>query len=62
MFNEQEIKFQCPYCFQFISFLVEELYGNQDYIEDCEVCCNPIRIQYETNEDEISSFSVDKAY
>jgi hypothetical protein len=61
MFNEHEIEFQCPYCAQFITFLVESLYGNQDYIEDCEVCCQPIRIHYTTSDGEVENFSVDRA-
>lgn len=25
--------------------------GGQTYIEDCEVCCNPITVSYEVDED-----------
>ena len=39
--------FTCPYCWQNISFLIEEIEGNHTYIEDCEVCCNPIEIDYQ---------------
>ena len=34
--------FQCPYCFEEISMLVDPSVRNQEYVEDCEVCCNPI--------------------
>nr|WP_299072969.1 CPXCG motif-containing cysteine-rich protein [uncultured Allomuricauda sp.] len=34
--------FQCPYCWEEISFLLDTSVSNQTYIEDCEVCCNPI--------------------
>ena len=44
---ESENFLTCPYCGQQVSMLLEELYGAQTYIEDCEVCCNPIQIQYE---------------
>lgn len=30
----------------------------QDYVEDCEVCCNPLHIRYEADEDGIASFDV----
>lgn len=30
--------------------------GMQEYIEDCEVCCKPIQIQYEANGLEVVSF------
>lgn len=35
--------FQCPYCWQNISMLLDPT-TNQTYIEDCEVCCQPIQI------------------
>lgn len=46
MIGEEEVFFQCPYCWQSISMVVESNYSNQQYIEDCEVCCNPIEISY----------------
>ncbi len=36
--------------------------GPQVYVEDCEVCCNPIQLTYETSGDKIRNFSVNKAY
>ena len=41
--------------------LLEELYGAQVYVEDCEVCCNPIQISYQINEDEGIDLEVSKA-
>ncbi|MDT0293514.1 CPXCG motif-containing cysteine-rich protein [Mesonia ostreae] len=35
--------FQCPHCWEEISMLLDRSV-NQTYIEDCEVCCNPIEI------------------
>jgi hypothetical protein len=43
---EAEQFFDCPYCWQRISMLIEPNQGTQSYIEDCEVCCNPIQIRY----------------
>ncbi len=28
----------------------------QKYVEDCEVCCNPIEISYTTENEELASF------
>ena len=36
--------FQCPYCWEEISMLLDTSIRKQTYIEDCEVCCNPIEI------------------
>lgn len=63
MFNENEIFTACPYCYQSISFLVEDLYGAQSYVEDCEVCCQPIEIKYQINDSrQITNFQAEKAY
>lgn len=32
----------CPYCGEAIEMLVELTIGDQAYIEDCSVCCQPI--------------------
>ncbi|MXV37409.1 CPXCG motif-containing cysteine-rich protein [Flavobacteriaceae bacterium Ap0902] len=36
--------FICPYCWESISMLIDASVSEQQYIEDCEVCCNPIEI------------------
>lgn len=36
--------FQCPHCWEEISMILDQSISNQTYIEDCEVCCNPIEI------------------
>jgi transcription elongation factor Elf1 len=49
--------FNCPYCAEEISMILEMLYGSQRYIEDCQVCCQPIEIEYQvTSELALSSF------
>jgi hypothetical protein len=40
----EEHFFQCPYCWEEISMLFDSSVNNQTYIEDCEICCNPIEI------------------
>ena len=37
--------FQCPYCWETISMLLDTSVVEQVYIEDCEVCCHPIQSQ-----------------
>jgi transcription elongation factor Elf1 len=53
----EEYYFNCPYCWQEISMLVDLSSGGQSYIEDCEICCNPIAIAYTTEDDTINSWS-----
>ena len=44
--QEIEYYFTCPYCGAPISFLLDLTFHQQQYIEDCEVCCNPIEISF----------------
>lgn len=49
--------FQCPYCWEEISFLLDTSEHFLEYIEDGEVCCNPIEIMATFQNNELLSFS-----
>jgi hypothetical protein len=57
---EEEYFFDCPYCWQEISMLIDPYSGDQTYIEDCEICCNPIEISYEVLDNVVISFEAKK--
>ena len=38
--TEQPIS--CPYCGEMITILVDDSLPEQQYVEDCQVCCRPI--------------------
>ncbi|MFL0810941.1 MAG: CPXCG motif-containing cysteine-rich protein [Agarilytica sp.] len=40
-----ESDIQCPYCGESVSILVEPIEDEQQYVEDCHVCCAPILIR-----------------
>jgi transcription elongation factor Elf1 len=48
--------FTCPYCGEQISMILDLSVRRQTYVEDCEVCCNPIQISYTAEGDSLSSF------
>jgi Cysteine-rich CPXCG len=52
----KEHYFQCPYCWETISMLLDNSYNNQSYIEDCEVCCHPIQVKFQIENDTIIQF------
>ena len=54
-----EYFFQCPYCWEEISMLIDVSQSSQSYIEDCETCCNPIQIIVQTENHEILSFQAE---
>ena len=41
----QEHWINCPYCGEAISVLIDCSVAEQDYIEDCQVCCRPINFE-----------------
>ena len=51
-----EHSFTCPYCGEEISMVLDLSVRRQSYVEDCEVCCNPIEISYSVQGDALGSF------
>jgi hypothetical protein len=41
----------CPCCGELIELIVDCSAGDQEYIEDCEVCCNPMALFLTLDED-----------
>lgn len=55
----EEYFFQCPHCWEQISMLIDTSQNHQSYIEDCEICCNPIQLTVTTENQEISNFQAE---
>jgi len=53
-----EHNFQCPYCWKEISMLLDPSITYQVYIEDCEVCCNPIEVSVQFKNNELENFQI----
>ncbi len=51
--------FQCPYCWEEISMILDESEPHQTYIEDCEVCCNPIEVSVYFEDGELTGFEAE---
>ena len=51
--------FTCPYCWEEISVLLDSSAAHQEYVEDCEVCCNPILIRCSFIDGGLVEFSAD---
>lgn len=56
---EIEHFFNCPHCWQTISMILDLSVAEQNYVEDCEVCCNPIQISYTAESFELIDFSAE---
>lgn len=55
----KEHYFTCPYCWESISMLLDNSISKQQYIEDCEVCCNPIQVNVLFVNSELLDFQAD---
>lgn len=44
-----ERKVQCPFCGEVIEILIDCSVPYQNYIEDCQVCCQPINFDVTVN-------------
>ncbi len=55
--------FLCPYCYAQISMLLDASISEQSYVEDCEVCCNPIQVSFavDAGSETVLSFEAVKA-
>ncbi|MBJ7879040.1 CPXCG motif-containing cysteine-rich protein [Gelidibacter salicanalis] len=53
----EEHFFQCPYCWEEISMLIDYSVPQQSYVEDCEVCCNPIQISVSISSNTVDYFN-----
>lgn len=56
-----ERRISCPYCAEYMEVVLDLSAGSQSYIEDCQVCCQPMQISFEADEDELHGLQVDRA-
>ena len=50
-FDLDEHRIDCPYCGEAITVMVDTSAGDQEYIEDCQVCCRPINFRVDLDAD-----------
>jgi hypothetical protein len=53
-----ERRIRCPFCGESISILLDPSGGDQSYVEDCQVCCQPMQICFEVTDDECTNLRV----
>ena len=50
----ETVRMYCPYCGESIEILVDGSIAQQNYIEDCPVCCRPMELSITLDGDEVS--------
>jgi len=53
-----ERRVSCPFCGEAISILLDPSDGEQSYVEDCQVCCQPMQINFEVTDGEFTNLQV----
>lgn len=56
-----DCRIRCPYCAEPMEIVLDLSAGDQSYVEDCQVCCQPMQVTFETEQGELLTLSVDRA-
>ncbi|MCI0998028.1 CPXCG motif-containing cysteine-rich protein [Pseudomonas sp. ICMP22404] len=43
--------YDCPYCGEEVETTVDLSGGDQEYVEDCQVCCRPIKFRLQVHDE-----------
>jgi len=46
----ESVLIQCPYCWETLDISVDPSVAEQEYVEDCQVCCQPILLHVTIDE------------
>ncbi|MBI1386821.1 MAG: CPXCG motif-containing cysteine-rich protein [bacterium] len=55
----EEVFFTCPYCWSCISVLIDVSIYDQQYVEDCEICCRPMHIEARSDGEMVIDFNAE---
>ena len=54
-------RIRCPFCSERMDIVIDPSAGSQSYIEDCQVCCQPMQISFTVDGDDVFGPEVDRA-
>lgn len=56
-----ETRIICPYCAEPMEIVLDLSGGSQSYVEDCQICCQPMLIGFDVDGDQLQGLQVDRA-
>lgn len=56
-----ERRISCPFCATSMEIVLDLSGGSQSYVEDCQVCCQPMQISFDVDDDQPRGLQVDRA-
>lgn len=59
---EESILVNCPFCGESFYTFVDLSAGNQDYTEDCQVCCRPIVMHIQVKKGRVLRIDCNREY
>ncbi len=54
----EETRVTCPHCWEEITLTLDLSVPAQDYVEDCPVCCHPLRILVSAEDGELTGIEI----
>lgn len=61
MAGTEEASVECPYCGETIVVVVDTSAAEQEYVEDCSVCCRPIEFTVTCEDGEVAEVLAEKS-
>lgn len=58
---EESLLFCCPHCLQHSACTISLISGRQEFVEDCQICCEPIQFLVEVRDGEVTRMEYDLA-
>ena len=55
---ETSAEVTCPHCWETIPLAIDLSITEQEYIEDCSVCCRPLTVRVRCDDGELTSIDV----
>jgi hypothetical protein len=52
---EEDYQISCPHCWQIFSIRLDVSVEGQSFVYDCEICCNPLEINYSVEDGHVVS-------
>jgi len=61
MAGTEEVSVECPYCGESITVVVDTSAAEQEYVEDCSVCCRPIEFTVRCEDGEVAEVAAERS-
>lgn len=59
-FGVEPVAVSCPYCGEPFEALVDTSEGDTEYVQDCAICCHPIRFRVRIDPDGLVLLETDR--